>query len=157
MASRIARLCVLAGYLILRASAACSAYGVDYSNGGFYNIDTSSDSLFSFTSVFQGTWSLNRCIFLRNVLMFLRMLPGVSETYPSWPCGTPVYLHCHQHEPWWPRGDVNMVRRKLRSPSVWEIAKTKSKTAQSRTLPCRQANGKSLSPERMWLSREWSI
>ncbi|KAI0873238.1 hypothetical protein GGS24DRAFT_404933 [Hypoxylon argillaceum] len=54
MASRIARLCVLAGYLILRASAACSAYGVDYSNGGFYNIDTSSDSLFSFTSVFQG-------------------------------------------------------------------------------------------------------
>ncbi|KAI0535354.1 hypothetical protein GGR58DRAFT_504399 [Xylaria digitata] len=54
MASRIARLCLLAGYLTLRASAACSVYGVDYSNGGSYNIDTSSDELFSFTSIFQG-------------------------------------------------------------------------------------------------------
>ncbi|KAI1121510.1 hypothetical protein F5Y10DRAFT_288422 [Nemania abortiva] len=54
MASRIARFCLLAGYLALRASAACTVYGVDYSNGGSYNIDTSSDSLFSFTSIFQG-------------------------------------------------------------------------------------------------------
>ncbi|KAI0102744.1 hypothetical protein GGR51DRAFT_278136 [Nemania sp. FL0031] len=54
MASRIARICLLAGYLTLRASAACNVYGVDFSNGGSYNIDTSSDSLFTFTSVFQG-------------------------------------------------------------------------------------------------------
>ncbi|KAJ8130781.1 hypothetical protein O1611_g2845 [Lasiodiplodia mahajangana] len=54
MASRVARFCLLAGYLALRASAACNVYGVDFSNGGSYNIDTSSDSLFTFTSVFQG-------------------------------------------------------------------------------------------------------
>ncbi|GAP83102.2 hypothetical protein SAMD00023353_0401010 [Rosellinia necatrix] len=54
MASRITRLCLLAGYLAIRASAACTVYGVDYSNGGSYNIDTSSDALFTFTSVFQG-------------------------------------------------------------------------------------------------------
>ncbi|RWA05704.1 hypothetical protein EKO27_g9408 [Xylaria grammica] len=54
MTSKIARLCLLVGYLALRASAACNVYGVDYSNGGSYNIDTSSDELFSFTSIFQG-------------------------------------------------------------------------------------------------------
>ncbi|KAI8948419.1 hypothetical protein F4801DRAFT_458959 [Xylaria longipes] len=54
MASRITCCCLLAGYLVLRASAACAVYGVDYSNGGSYNIDTSSDDLFTFTSIFQG-------------------------------------------------------------------------------------------------------
>ncbi|GAW21514.1 hypothetical protein ANO14919_110360 [Xylariales sp. No.14919] len=54
MTSKIVRLCLLVGYLALRASAACNVYGVDYSNGGSYNIDTSSDELFSFTSIFQG-------------------------------------------------------------------------------------------------------
>ncbi|KAI0811479.1 hypothetical protein GGR55DRAFT_643292 [Xylaria sp. FL0064] len=53
MASRIARLCLVVGCLALRASAVCAVYGVDYSNGGSYNIDPSSDELFSFTSVFQ--------------------------------------------------------------------------------------------------------
>jgi len=54
MASRIVKFSLLAGYLALRASAACTAYGVDYSNGGSYNIDTASDELFHFSSVFQG-------------------------------------------------------------------------------------------------------
>ncbi|KAI0390885.1 hypothetical protein F5Y17DRAFT_471285 [Xylariaceae sp. FL0594] len=54
MASRIAKLCFLAGYIALRATATCTVFGVDYSNGGSYNIDTSSDDLFHFTSVFQG-------------------------------------------------------------------------------------------------------
>ncbi|KAI0972344.1 hypothetical protein F4678DRAFT_430043 [Xylaria arbuscula] len=53
MALRIARLCVVVGYLALRVSAVCAVYGVDYSNGGSYNIDGSSDDLFTFTSVFQ--------------------------------------------------------------------------------------------------------
>ncbi|KAJ2998174.1 hypothetical protein NUW58_g413 [Xylaria curta] len=54
MVSRIAQICLLAGYLALRASAACTVFGVDYSNGGSYNIDSSSDAYFTFTSVFQG-------------------------------------------------------------------------------------------------------
>ncbi|KAI0855915.1 hypothetical protein F4860DRAFT_429683 [Xylaria cubensis] len=54
MTSRIVRICLLAGYLALRASAACTVYGVDYSNGGSYNIDATSDELFTFTSIFQG-------------------------------------------------------------------------------------------------------
>ncbi|KAI0911262.1 hypothetical protein F4823DRAFT_561102 [Ustulina deusta] len=53
MASRIARLCLVAGCLALRASAACSVYGLDYANGGSYNIDPASDEFFSFTSAFQ--------------------------------------------------------------------------------------------------------
>lgn len=32
----------------------CSSYGVDYSNGGSYYIDGSSDQYFTFISVFQG-------------------------------------------------------------------------------------------------------
>lgn len=40
--------------LTLRVSAACTSYGVDYSNGGSYYIDGSSNDYFSFASVFQG-------------------------------------------------------------------------------------------------------
>ncbi|KAB5577570.1 hypothetical protein GE09DRAFT_1168517 [Coniochaeta sp. 2T2.1] len=36
------------------AEAACSSYGVDYSNGGAYYIDGSSNQYFSFITVFQG-------------------------------------------------------------------------------------------------------
>lgn len=36
------------------AEAACSSYGVDYSNGGAYLIDASSNQYFSFITVFQG-------------------------------------------------------------------------------------------------------
>jgi hypothetical protein len=35
-------------------AAACSSYGVDYSNGGSYYIDGSSNQYFSFITVFQG-------------------------------------------------------------------------------------------------------
>ena len=38
----------------LRVSADCTSYGVDYSNGGRYNIDSSSNQYFSFITVFQG-------------------------------------------------------------------------------------------------------
>lgn len=43
--------------LLARVSAdvaACSSYGVDYSNGGSYYIDGSSNQYFSFITVFQG-------------------------------------------------------------------------------------------------------
>ncbi|KAI0528232.1 hypothetical protein F5B22DRAFT_27530 [Xylaria bambusicola] len=53
MASKIVRFCLVTGYLALRASAACAVYGVDYSNGGSYNIDPSSDASFTFTTIFQ--------------------------------------------------------------------------------------------------------
>jgi len=51
---RLERLWVLFALLVLRASAACTSYGVDYANGGSYNIDAQSNEYFSFTSVFQG-------------------------------------------------------------------------------------------------------
>jgi hypothetical protein len=54
MVSSVKQLFLLGGYFALRASAACAAFGVDYSNGGSYNIDTYSDNYFNFTSVFQG-------------------------------------------------------------------------------------------------------
>ncbi|KAH6842583.1 hypothetical protein B0I37DRAFT_436193 [Chaetomium sp. MPI-CAGE-AT-0009] len=38
----------------LRASAACTSYGVDFANGGAYNIDGESNEYFSFITVFQG-------------------------------------------------------------------------------------------------------
>jgi hypothetical protein len=38
----------------LRASAACTSYGVDFSNGGAYDIDGESNEYFSFITVFQG-------------------------------------------------------------------------------------------------------
>ncbi|KAK1750798.1 hypothetical protein QBC47DRAFT_86886 [Echria macrotheca] len=45
---------VLLALFALRASADCTSYGVDYSNGGKYNIDSSSNQYFSFITVFQG-------------------------------------------------------------------------------------------------------
>ncbi|KAI1344678.1 hypothetical protein F5Y15DRAFT_756 [Xylariaceae sp. FL0016] len=41
-------------FLAWRVAADCSVYGIDYSNGGSYNIDASSDDYFTFTSVFEG-------------------------------------------------------------------------------------------------------
>jgi hypothetical protein len=41
--------------LALHATAACTSYGVDYSNGGSYYIDAASNQYFSFITVFQGT------------------------------------------------------------------------------------------------------
>ncbi|KAK4191165.1 hypothetical protein QBC35DRAFT_488361 [Podospora australis] len=40
--------------LVAQASAACTSYGVDYSNGGAYYIDGSSNQYFSFITIFQG-------------------------------------------------------------------------------------------------------
>lgn len=48
---------LLLAVLLARVSAdtaACSSYGVDYSNGGSYYIDGSSNQYFSFNTVFQG-------------------------------------------------------------------------------------------------------
>lgn len=44
---------VLLAFLI-RASTACTSYGVDYSNNGAYYIDGSSNEYFTFITVFQG-------------------------------------------------------------------------------------------------------
>ncbi|KXX80841.1 hypothetical protein MMYC01_201899 [Madurella mycetomatis] len=44
---------VLLAFLI-RAGAACTSYGVDYSNNGAYYIDGSSNEYFTFITVFQG-------------------------------------------------------------------------------------------------------
>lgn len=49
---RYAWLCV--GILALRVSADCSVTGLDYTNGGSYLIDASSDQDFAFSSLFQG-------------------------------------------------------------------------------------------------------
>jgi hypothetical protein len=46
---------LLLGLLTLRAGAACTSYGVDYSSGGSYYIDGASNQYFSFVTVFQGT------------------------------------------------------------------------------------------------------
>jgi hypothetical protein len=55
---KIIRSCWLVLALLLvrvnAAEAACSSYGVDYSNGGAYYIDGSSNQYFSFITVFQG-------------------------------------------------------------------------------------------------------
>lgn len=55
---KILRCCWLVLALLLArveaAEAACSSYGVDYSNGGAYYIDGSSNQYFSFITVFQG-------------------------------------------------------------------------------------------------------
>ncbi|KAK3994650.1 hypothetical protein QBC44DRAFT_367492 [Cladorrhinum sp. PSN332] len=47
-------LLALASLFILRVTAACTSYGVDYANGGSYYIDGSSNQYFSFITIFQG-------------------------------------------------------------------------------------------------------
>ncbi|KAI1467795.1 uncharacterized protein F4812DRAFT_427609 [Daldinia caldariorum] len=54
MISNISKSWFLIGLFTLRASAACSSYGVDYVNGGTYDIDPSSNDDFTFTTTFQG-------------------------------------------------------------------------------------------------------
>jgi hypothetical protein len=53
MSFRHLRVLLLASWLP-RAWADCTSYGVDYSNGGSYYIDGSSNQYFSFITVFQG-------------------------------------------------------------------------------------------------------
>ncbi|KAK4466468.1 hypothetical protein QBC42DRAFT_335552 [Cladorrhinum samala] len=52
--ARFSCLWVLLSLLFLRATAACTSYGVDYSNGGAYYIDGASNQYFSFVTIFQG-------------------------------------------------------------------------------------------------------
>lgn len=54
MISKFSGLLLFAGWLAAGVLAECMSYGVDYSNGGSYNIDASSNDYFSFATVFQG-------------------------------------------------------------------------------------------------------
>ncbi|KAI2624860.1 hypothetical protein GGR54DRAFT_654590 [Hypoxylon sp. NC1633] len=54
MAFNIPSICLVIGLLTSSALAACSSYGVDYVNGGSYDIDTTSNDKFTFTTIFQG-------------------------------------------------------------------------------------------------------
>ncbi|KAI1416119.1 hypothetical protein F5Y13DRAFT_206140 [Hypoxylon sp. FL1857] len=54
MASYIRSLWFITGLFALRAVAQCSSYGVDYVNGGSYDIDSTSNDNFTFTTIFQG-------------------------------------------------------------------------------------------------------
>ncbi|KAL2264911.1 hypothetical protein VTJ83DRAFT_7421 [Remersonia thermophila] len=54
---------LLVALLAMRASAACTSYGVDFVTGGTYSIDVTSNEYFTFTTVFQGcTWEAIRPI-----------------------------------------------------------------------------------------------
>jgi hypothetical protein len=50
------KLLLVAGLLAAWVSADCMSYGVDYANGGSYDIDVSSNDYFSFVTVFQGQY-----------------------------------------------------------------------------------------------------
>ncbi|KAI2605920.1 uncharacterized protein GGS25DRAFT_533110 [Hypoxylon fragiforme] len=54
MASKFLRILFFIGLFALGAVAQCSSYGVDYVNGGSYDIDTSSHENFTFSTIFQG-------------------------------------------------------------------------------------------------------
>ncbi|KAK1762352.1 hypothetical protein QBC33DRAFT_283050 [Phialemonium atrogriseum] len=55
MESSLRYIWVLLAFMLLRGVRAdCKSYGVDFSNGGSYQIDGSSNQYFSFISVFQG-------------------------------------------------------------------------------------------------------
>lgn len=54
MESSLRYLWVLFACLFLQVRAECKSYGVDFSNGGTYQIDGSSNQYFSFITVFQG-------------------------------------------------------------------------------------------------------
>ena len=55
MESSLRYVWVLVAFMLLRGVRAdCKSYGVDFSNGGSYQIDGSSNQYFSFISVFQG-------------------------------------------------------------------------------------------------------
>lgn len=54
MAFSLPSFLLVTGIFALRALAACSSYGVDYVNGGSYEIDATSNDNFTFTTIFQG-------------------------------------------------------------------------------------------------------
>lgn len=53
MAAGFRWLWVLVACLALRVHADCTSYGVDFANGGRYNIDSTSNQYFSFITIFQ--------------------------------------------------------------------------------------------------------
>ncbi|KAI0881668.1 uncharacterized protein GGS22DRAFT_54808 [Annulohypoxylon maeteangense] len=54
MAFHIHTLWFMIGLFALRVLAQCSSFGVDYVNGGSYDIDSTSNSNFTFMTIFQG-------------------------------------------------------------------------------------------------------
>ncbi|KAI1207352.1 uncharacterized protein F4807DRAFT_435485 [Annulohypoxylon truncatum] len=54
MTFTIRSLWLVVGLFALKVLAQCSSYGVDYVNGGSYDIDSSSNKNFTFTTIFQG-------------------------------------------------------------------------------------------------------
>ncbi|KAI1441706.1 hypothetical protein F5Y02DRAFT_430826 [Annulohypoxylon stygium] len=54
MAFATANIWLIIGLFTLRVLAQCSSFGVDYVNGGSYDIDSSSNNNFTFTTIFQG-------------------------------------------------------------------------------------------------------
>ncbi|KAI8962679.1 hypothetical protein F5Y11DRAFT_347197 [Daldinia sp. FL1419] len=54
MASTTSSFWLIISFFTLKAFAACASYGVDYVNGGSYDIDASSNDNFTFTTIFQG-------------------------------------------------------------------------------------------------------
>lgn len=46
---------LLVAVLAVQVLGQCVSYGIDYANGGEYNIDSTLNEYFSFTTVFQGT------------------------------------------------------------------------------------------------------
>lgn len=70
-------LSVFLALLTLRVAADCTSYGVDYSNGGTYSIDVSSNQYFSFITVFQGMYTVF------GLSVFHRLVPGYDK---GWTC-----------------------------------------------------------------------
>ncbi|XXH03349.1 hypothetical protein Hte_009747 [Hypoxylon texense] len=54
MSLRARSLWLVISLFTLKALAACSSYGVDYVNGGSYDVDATSNDNFTFTTIFQG-------------------------------------------------------------------------------------------------------
>ena len=113
---------LLLALLALRARADCTSYGVDYSNGGSYYIDSTSNQYFSFITVFQGNGSIppkisSRCIFMSTVP---RMQPRVH--------------HPHSHRARWER--VRLLRHQdSTSGAASDIYMVRHSQTQLRTLP----------------------
>ena len=55
MAAGFQSFLLLVAVLAVRVLGQCVSYGIDYANGGEYNIDSTLNEYFSFTTVFQGT------------------------------------------------------------------------------------------------------
>lgn len=85
MSLNVWSLWLVIGLFTLRALAACSSYGVDYVNGGSYDIDASSSDNFTFTTIFQGT-AMTLCVGHDTIVLTMaRMRPRDCEADSSRP------------------------------------------------------------------------